>query len=219
MRPSIPREYTTLSSFSNFQSLRLLSSLAFPVSSRFPPQMLLTFYQTRAHTHTYINQTHFADSSAFFANVLLPHLLLFLVSVNPTVKEYSLPSSLPPVAYIPISISIIARELPASSGASQGCGLQMVFRRYFRFLLLSARGAYLDVSPSRAISRYLSIGISLPFARSTLSQPRSVFFSFFSPSIFVVAVISSSPFRFVLFRRLFSIEVCLHAHSRSAGTS
>lgn len=181
--------------------------------------MLLTFYQTRAraHTHTYINQTRFADSSAFFANVLLPHLLLFPVSVNPTVKEYSLPSSLPPVAYIPISISIIARELPASSGASQGCGLQMVFWRYFRFLLLSARGAYLDVSPSRAISRYLSIGISLPFARSTLSQPRSVFFSFFHSRS------SSSPsFRllpFVLFRRLFSIEVCLHAHFRSAGIS
>lgn len=58
VRPSIPREYTTLSSFPSFQSLRLLpSSLAFRYPAGSPPQMLLTFsfifYFTQTHTHTH----------------------------------------------------------------------------------------------------------------------------------------------------------------------
>lgn len=50
------------------------------------------------------------------------------------------------------------------------------FRRYFRLPLLPTRGAYLDVSPSRMIFRYLLVDVSLLY---------SFFFSFFhsrSPS-------------------------------------
>lgn len=65
-------------------------------------------------------------------------------------------------------------------------------------LPLPARAAYLDVSPSRAISHYLSVVASLPFIRSHSFPPPSlsvfVFLSF-SLSISVVAVIS---FSFVL---------------------
>lgn len=53
VRPSIPREYTTLSQLSQLSLPWSFTLIArFSVSSRFPSQMLLTFYKTRAHTHT-----------------------------------------------------------------------------------------------------------------------------------------------------------------------
>lgn len=113
-------------------------------------------------THKHIHQAELASPtpSAFFANAAhassSPSSIS--VSVNPSQR---IPALRPPrtttVAYIPISISIIAGELPASWGTSQGCGLQMVSRRYFRFRLLPAHDAYSDVSPFRAIFRYLLV--------------------------------------------------------------
>jgi len=181
VRPSIPSSLTLVARFS--VSSRQVSSSNI---AHFLPNI-----HTRAHIH--ISQTRFADSSAFFANVFLPRLLLFPFRSTPTVKEYPLPlpSPIPRVAYIPISISIIAEELPASLGASQGCGLQMVFRRYFRFPLLSVRDAYLDVSSSGTISRYLSIDISLLLSFSlSLSIYLSLFLSLpFSPPLFYLLLL------------------------------
>jgi len=170
----------------------LLSSLRFSVSSRFPPQILLTFYPTYTRAHTY-------TSARLVSPTLPPSSLTYFFlaffyfrSGQPHSQRIpSSPPSSPRVAYIPISISIIAEELPASLGASQGCGLQMVFRRYFRFPLLPVRNAYLDVSPSRKISRYLSIDVSL-----LLSFSLSLSLS----SILVAAVILFPSSRFVLFR-------------------
>lgn len=82
-------------------------------------------------------------------------------------------------------------------------------------LPLPARAAYLDVSPSRAISHYLSVVASLPFIRSHsffLSLSLSVFvFLSFSLSISVVAVIS---FSFVLsYSGSFSASRFVYTHT------
>lgn len=123
-----------------------LTSLTF----RYPARVLssnvahfLPDAHTDTRTRTYITVELASPSlppSSLTSLILLPHLLLLLRST--LVKEYLFSFSSFRVstllAYISISISIIARELPASSGASQGCGLQMVFRRYFRFPLPSS---------------------------------------------------------------------------------
>lgn len=56
VRPSIPRGYTTLSSFPSFQVPFVSYPHRFSVSSRLPPQMLLTFYPTHTRTCTHIHQ-------------------------------------------------------------------------------------------------------------------------------------------------------------------
>lgn len=156
VQPSIPREYTILSSF--------------------PPQMLLTFYPTHTYTYTsarLVSPTLPPSSLTYF-------FLTFFYSRfgQPHSQRIpsSLPPSIPPVAYIPISISIIAGELPASSGASQGCGLQMVFRRYFRFPLLPTTWCLFGCL---VVSNDLPLFIGRRFS-STFSFPLPLCFSLFS---------------------------------------
>lgn len=84
---------------SHLQSLRLLLlSLAFRYPGGFLLKCCSLFTQhtyARTHTHTYISQTRFVDSFAFFANVLLPRLLLFPFRSTPQSKNTLFPSLLP----------------------------------------------------------------------------------------------------------------------------
>jgi len=112
--------------------------------AHFSPTHTGTHEHTHTHTHTYTEARRILVSpslspSSLTSLVFLPHLVFPFQSTP--IKEYPPPFSLAlsihpsiflfqfvPVARVPISISIIARELPASSGTSQGCGLQTLFR-------------------------------------------------------------------------------------------
>lgn len=93
--------------------------------------MLLTFYPTHVRTHTHTHTSARLVSSTLSPSSLTYFFLAFFYSRFGQPHSQRIPFYLPPsisaVAYVPISISIIAGELPASLGASQGCGLQNGF--------------------------------------------------------------------------------------------
>lgn len=94
----------------------------------------------------------------------------------------------------------------------------MVFREYFRFQLVPLIWMSRRLERSPTIYRLWRLFHSFALIRSSPSLSLCLCFSLF----FTLDLRRRSHFlffRFVLFRRLFSIEVRLHAHSRSAKTS
>lgn len=149
--------------------------------------MPLTFYPKHTHTHTYAyTHTDTLTSSLFRPAPLLTPCLsctFYFRSGQPQPKNIHLPFAIryfpraSSVAYIPISISIIAGELPASSGARESrCGLQMLFSwdtsasRYFQLVALIRMSRRLERSRVIYRSTFFSLSLFL-LPPSALPQP------------------------------------------------
>lgn len=212
-RPSIPREYTTLSSFPIFSpfvsySCRSLFGIQQVSSSNVAHFLPNTRTHARAHTHTSARLV----SSTLSPSSLTYFFLAFFYSRFGQPHSQRIPFSLPPsisaVAYVPISISIIAGELPASLGASQGCGLQNGFPEILPLPVTSSSWCLFGCL---AVSNDLSLFID---RRHSLSLSLSLFHSRFPmpPSLRLPPLVLS-------YSGFLASEIRLHAHSRFAGTS